>query len=96
MTTHTSHIALVKFHIYTSLMLLRYREMTFSRGQITAHLLWFLVRQKGNVAPVLNYVIKHYAMKTYRHGGIAPPFLTSALGEGKRSASPPGIFTPGG
>jgi hypothetical protein len=28
-------------------------------------------------------------------GGIAPPFLTSALDGSKWSASPPGRFTPG-
>jgi hypothetical protein len=37
----------------------------------------------------------HYAMKTYSGGGIAPPFLTSALDGGEWSASRPGRFTPG-
>jgi hypothetical protein len=53
------------------------------------------VSEKGDV-PVLNYVIKHYAMKTWGSGGIAPPFFTLALGEGERSASHSGLFTPGG
>jgi hypothetical protein len=36
-------------------------------------------------------------MKTYEgSGGTAPPFLTSALDGGERSASGPRRFTPGG
>jgi hypothetical protein len=34
-------------------------------------------------------------MMTYGGGGIAPPFLTSALGRGDRSSSGPCLFTPG-
>jgi hypothetical protein len=34
-------------------------------------------------------------MKTWGRGGIAPPFLTLTLDEGKWSASRPGLFTPG-
>jgi hypothetical protein len=43
-----------------------------------------VLKNKGKytVIPLLNYVIKHYAMKAYGGiGGIAPPFLTSALDE---------------
>jgi hypothetical protein len=39
------------------------------------------------------YVIKHHVMKTYRSGGTAPPFLTSAVDGGDLSASRPGRFT---
>jgi hypothetical protein len=34
-------------------------------------------------------------MKTWDSGGIAPPFLTSALDGGEWLASRPGSFTPG-
>jgi hypothetical protein len=38
-----------------------------------------LLSKKGKVISVLNYAIKHYAMKAYGGvEGIAPPFLTSA------------------
>jgi hypothetical protein len=34
------------------------------------------IKGKGNVTPVLNYVIKHYAMQACGgSGGIGPPFL---------------------
>jgi hypothetical protein len=43
---------------------------------------------KGKVILVLNYVMKYCAMKAYwGSGGTAPPFLTSALDGGERSAS---------
>jgi hypothetical protein len=35
-------------------------------------------------------LIKHHAMRKCGSGGIAPPFLTSALGGGEWSASRPG------
>jgi hypothetical protein len=40
------------------------------------------IQGKGNIIPVLNYVIKHYAMKAWRNGGTAPPFLTLILDGG--------------
>jgi hypothetical protein len=44
--------------------------------------------QGRRVKAMLSLVIKHYVMKTYeKSGGIAPPFLTSALYGGKWSAS---------
>jgi hypothetical protein len=38
----------------------------------------------------------HHAMETYGGGGIAPPFLTSALDGGEYLASRSGRFTPMG
>jgi hypothetical protein len=44
----------------------------------------------------MKYAIKHCDMKAYGgSGGIAPPFLSSALDWGEWSASCPGRFTPG-
>jgi hypothetical protein len=40
-------------------------------------------------------LIKHYAMKTWGCGGIAPPFLTSAVDGGEWSASHPCHLTAG-
>jgi hypothetical protein len=44
-----------------------------------------IVHVNGKVIPVFTYVIKHYAMKAYGEGrgGIAQPFLTSALDAGE-------------
>jgi hypothetical protein len=39
-------------------------------------------------------VIKHHAMNTWGSGGIATPFLTSALDVDEWSASRPSRFTP--
>jgi hypothetical protein len=39
-------------------------------------------RKRTKVFPVLNYIIKHYAVKAHGNGGTAPPFLTAALDEG--------------
>jgi hypothetical protein len=39
-------------------------------------------------------LINHHAMKAYGSGGIAPPFLTSALDGGEWLASRPCPFTP--
>jgi hypothetical protein len=40
-------------------------------------------------------LIKHYATKAWRSGGIAPPLLTSALDGSEQSASRPRRFNPG-
>jgi hypothetical protein len=67
--------------------------MTFSHGQINENLAWFQQGKRATFSSVLNYVIKHCAMKTWGSGGIAPSFFTSALGESERAALPPGLFT---
>jgi hypothetical protein len=45
------------------------------------------------VVRVLNYVIKNYAMKTWRSGGLPPLLFTTTLDRADWSASNPGRFT---
>jgi hypothetical protein len=48
---------------------------------------------KRKVIPVLNYIIKHYAIKAWGSGSIAPPFLTLALDGGSGADRPQKCIT---
>jgi hypothetical protein len=69
----------------------------FHTYKITYGVLWSLLSvlkagiKKGNFIPVLNYAIKHYAMRLMGNGGIAPPFLTLALDGSNPAAFPAGM-----
>jgi hypothetical protein len=60
------------------------------------HLFLTIKHNKNNKEAKLSLcLIKHHGMKTYGGGGVAPPFLTSALDGSEWSASRPCRFTPG-
>jgi hypothetical protein len=54
---------------------------------------YFCAIVKGKVVPVLDYLSTNHE-DVWGSGGIAPPFLTSALDGDVWSASCPGRFTP--